>query len=66
MKPVYVDPEKAAAIEALADQCELSISEVVTIAIDHWYGDPPARPRPRQNQGPALTASCRRRRSAPG
>jgi hypothetical protein len=38
MKPIYVDPGEAAAIEALADQCELSISELVTIAIDYWYG----------------------------
>jgi hypothetical protein len=44
MKPIYVDPAEAAAIEALADQCELSISELVTIAIDHWYGE--GRPPP--------------------
>lgn len=39
MKPIYVDPGEAAAIEALADQCELSISELVTIAIDHHFGE---------------------------
>jgi hypothetical protein len=39
MKPIYVDPAEAAAIEQLADQCELSISELVTIAIDHYYGE---------------------------
>lgn len=39
MKPIYVDPGEAGAIEALADQCELSLSELVTIAIDHWYGE---------------------------
>jgi hypothetical protein len=36
---IYVDPAEAAAIEALADQRELSISELVTVAIDHWYGE---------------------------
>jgi hypothetical protein len=36
---IYVDPAEAAAIEALADQCELSLSELVTIAIEHWYGE---------------------------
>ena len=39
MKPIYVDPAEAAAIEQLADQCELSISELVTIGIDWWYGE---------------------------
>ena len=39
MKPIYVDPQEAAAIEQLADQCELSLSELVTIAIDWWYGE---------------------------
>lgn len=38
MRPIYVDPAEAAAIEQLADQCELSISELVTIAIDWFYG----------------------------
>ena len=38
MRPIYVDPAEAAAIEQLADQCQLSISELVTIAIDHHYG----------------------------
>jgi hypothetical protein len=47
MKPIYVDPGEAAAIEALADQCELSISELVTLAIDWWYGeDRPAATAP--------------------
>jgi hypothetical protein len=41
MKMIYVDPAEAAAIEQLADQCELSISELVTIAIDVFYGPPP-------------------------
>lgn len=38
MKTIYVEPAEAAAIEALAEQCELSLSELVTIAIDHHYG----------------------------
>ena len=41
---IYVDPAEAAAIEGLADQCELSISELVTIAIDFYYGE--GRPSP--------------------
>jgi hypothetical protein len=44
MKTIYVDPAEAAAIEALADQCELSISELVTIAIDWWYREGRASP----------------------
>jgi hypothetical protein len=38
MRPIYVDPAEAAAIESLADQCEMSISELVTVALDHHYG----------------------------
>ena len=38
MRPMYVDPEEAAGIEILAQQCELSLSELVTIAIDSFYG----------------------------
>jgi hypothetical protein len=37
MRPIYVDPDEAAGIETLADQCQLSLSELVTIAIDHHY-----------------------------
>jgi hypothetical protein len=45
VKPVLGSSSaEAAAIEALADQCELSISELVPIAIDHWYGE--GRPSP--------------------
>jgi hypothetical protein len=40
MKPLYVDPAEATAIEALAEQCELSMSELVTIAIDNYYTPP--------------------------
>lgn len=37
-KPIYVGADEAAAIEKLADPCELSISELVAIAIEWWYG----------------------------
>jgi hypothetical protein len=46
MKPIYVDPAEAAAIESLADQCELSNSELVTVAIDHWFGEGAPSPNP--------------------
>ncbi|MDQ3943605.1 MAG: hypothetical protein M3357_00305 [Actinomycetota bacterium] len=46
MKPIYVDPGEAAGIEALADECELSISELVTIAIDHHFGEGAPFPNP--------------------
>jgi hypothetical protein len=39
LKPFYVDPEEARGIDALAGQLEMSPSELVTIAIDFWYGD---------------------------
>jgi hypothetical protein len=38
LKPFYVDPEEAKGIDILAEQLELSVSELVTLAIDHWYG----------------------------
>jgi hypothetical protein len=38
LKPFYVDPEEAKGIDALAEQLELSASELVTLAIDHFYG----------------------------
>jgi hypothetical protein len=50
MRAIYVDPAEAAAIEELADQCELSISELVTIAIDHHYGQPAPSSRARKDQ----------------
>ena len=40
LKPFYVTPDEARAIDQLADQLELSVSELVTLAIDHWYGNP--------------------------
>jgi hypothetical protein len=39
LKPFYVTPEEAQGIDALAEQLELSASELVTIAIDFWYGE---------------------------
>ncbi|MDQ1518592.1 MAG: hypothetical protein QOE80_4422 [Actinomycetota bacterium] len=39
LKPFYVDPGEAKGIDALAGQLEMSPSELVTIAIDFWYGD---------------------------
>jgi hypothetical protein len=53
MKPIYVDPVEAAAIEQLADQCELSLSELVTIAIDWWYGEGLALPVSRSRRDAA-------------
>ena len=38
LKPFYVDPEEAKGIDALAKQLELSVSELVTLALDHWFG----------------------------
>jgi hypothetical protein len=38
LKPFYVFPEEAQGIDALAEQLEMSVSELVTLAIDHRYG----------------------------
>jgi hypothetical protein len=38
LKPFYVGPEEAKGIDTLAEQLERSVSELVTLAIDHWYG----------------------------
>jgi Ribbon-helix-helix protein, copG family len=38
LKPFYVDPEEAKGIDTLAEQLELSVSQLITVAIDHWYG----------------------------
>ena len=38
LKPFYVTPEEAQGIDTLAEQLEMSPSELVTLAIDHWYG----------------------------
>lgn len=39
LKPFYVEPDEAKGIDTLAEQLELSVSELVTLAIDHFYGD---------------------------
>jgi hypothetical protein len=39
LKPFYVDPEEAKGIDALAEQLEMSVSELVTLALDHWFGE---------------------------
>jgi hypothetical protein len=39
LKPFYVDPEEAKGIDTLAEQLEMSMSELVTLAIDHWFGE---------------------------
>ena len=39
LKPFYVDPEEAKGIDTLAEQLELSASELVTLALDHFYGE---------------------------
>jgi len=48
LKAFYVHPDEAAAIDDLAGQLELSMSELVTLAIDHWFehGAVPAGPTP--------------------
>jgi hypothetical protein len=38
LKPFYVDPEEARAIDTVAEQLEMSVSELVTLALDHWFG----------------------------
>ena len=51
MRQLLVDPAEATGIETLADQLEMSLSELVTLAIDHCYGqgEPlPAGPPPRR------------------
>jgi hypothetical protein len=39
LKPFYVTPEEAQGIDTLAEQLEMSMSELVTVAVDHWFGD---------------------------
>jgi hypothetical protein len=50
VQQILITPDEAAAIEALADQLELNLSELTTLAIDHWYGEDAAMPR---GTGPA-------------
>jgi hypothetical protein len=49
MRQLLVDPAEAAGIETLADELEMSLSELVTLAIDFHYGEGgglPVRPTP--------------------
>jgi hypothetical protein len=39
LRPFYVHPDEAKAIDQLADELELSVSELVTLAVDHFFGD---------------------------
>jgi hypothetical protein len=39
LKPFYVDPEEAKGIDTLAGQLEMSVSELVTLAIDWYFGE---------------------------
>jgi hypothetical protein len=39
MRQLLVDPAEAAGIERLADDLEMSLSELVTLAIDHFFGE---------------------------
>jgi hypothetical protein len=39
LKPFYVEPEEAKGIDTLAEQLEMSVSELVTLAIDYWFGE---------------------------
>ena len=39
LKPFYVTPEEAQGIDGLAEQLEMSVSELVTVAIDHFFGE---------------------------
>ena len=50
LTPFYVNPDEARAIDQLADELQLSVSELVTIAIDRYYphtaGSKGGRPSP--------------------
>src|SRR5688572_15683783 len=39
LKPFYVTPEEAQGIDGLAEQLEMSVSELATVAIDHFFGE---------------------------
>jgi len=39
LRPIYVTPEEAKGIDTLAEQLEMTASELVTVAIDHWFGE---------------------------
>jgi hypothetical protein len=51
MRQLLVDPAEAAGIETLADQLEMSLSELVTVAIDHHFGQRPSSAKGRAGRG---------------
>jgi hypothetical protein len=46
VQQILITPDEAAAIEQLADQLQLNLSELTTLAIDHWYAEGGSRPNP--------------------
>lgn len=38
---LYMSPAEAAAVAAVADECDLSISELVTVGLEHHFAQPP-------------------------
>jgi hypothetical protein len=51
VQQILITPDEAAAIEHLADQLQLNLSELTTLAIDFWYGEGaplPVGPSPAQ------------------
>jgi len=54
MRQLLVDPAEASGIETLADGLEMSLSELVTLAIDHFYG---------KGRSPSRQRGLRRRRN---
>lgn len=43
---LYMSPAEAAAVAQVAEECELSISELVTIGLDHHLSPPAGAPKP--------------------
>ena len=43
-RQLLIDPAEAAGIATLADQLDMSLSELVTLAVDRFYADTPADP----------------------
>jgi hypothetical protein len=49
VQQILITPDEAAAIERVADELQLNLSELTTLAIDHWYAEDrpvPGRPSP--------------------
>lgn len=64
---LYMSPAEAAAVAQVADECDLSISELVTIGVDHHLGGaqevagaPPERRPGRPAKKPPGSTSARR------